>query len=94
MHPYTQKKYVSLTKEFQKYQYNDDRKHGVMDQVKDRKIASKRKWIDIEYHVQGNADVAHKDVKCIVILNNSHHFHSVVHIQSLMEQGGWVRIII
>ena len=28
-----------------------------------RKIFSKIKWIDREYHVQDNADVAHKDVK-------------------------------
>ena len=27
------------------------------------KISSKRKWIDREYNVQDNADVAHKDVK-------------------------------
>ena len=29
----------------------------------DRKRASKRKWIDREYHVQGNTDIAHKYVK-------------------------------
>ena len=39
------------------------RKHGVIDQVKYRKIASKIKWIYIEYHIQDNADVAHKYVK-------------------------------
>ena len=39
------------------------RKHGVIDQGKDRKISSKRKWIDIEYHVQDNSDLAHKYVK-------------------------------
>ena len=32
--------------------------------------------------------------KCIVILTNSRHYHSVVPIQSLMEKGGWVSIII
>ena len=41
----------------------DDRKHGVIDQGKDRKISSKIKCTDIEYHVQDNADIAHKDVK-------------------------------
>ena len=39
------------------------RKHGVIDQGKYRKRDSKRKWTDREYHVQDNADVAHKDVK-------------------------------
>ena len=38
-------------------------KYGVIDQGKYRKISSKIKWTDIEYHVQDNADVAHKDVK-------------------------------
>ena len=41
----------------------EHRKHGVTDQVKYRKRSSKRKCIDREYHVQDNADVAHKDVK-------------------------------
>ena len=56
------KKDVSLAKEFQKHLSKDDRKHGVIDQGKNRKISSKRKWTDIEYHIQDNADVAHKDV--------------------------------
>ena len=38
-------------------------KHGIIDQEKYRKIASKRKWTDIEYHVQDNDDVAQKYVK-------------------------------
>ena len=38
-------------------------KHGVIDQVKYRKISGKIKWTDREYHVQDNADVSHKDVK-------------------------------
>ena len=42
---------------------NDDRKHGLIDQAKDRKIFSKIKCTDREYHVQDNADVSHKDVK-------------------------------
>ena len=47
------------------------RKHGVIAQGKDRKRASKRKWTDIEYHVQDNADVAHKDVKKYCDTNQS-----------------------
>ena len=38
-------------------------KHGVIDQGKDIKRACKIKWTEREYHVQDNADVAHKDVK-------------------------------
>ena len=57
------KKDVSLAKEIQEYLSNDDLKHGFIDKGKDRKIASKRKWTDREYHVQDNADVAHIYVK-------------------------------
>ena len=38
-------------------------KHGFIDQVKYRKLSSKRKWTNREYHVQDNDDVAHKYVK-------------------------------
>ena len=38
-------------------------KHVVIDQGIYRKIASKRKLIDIDYHVQDNSYVAYKDVK-------------------------------
>ena len=41
----------------------DDLKHGFIGQRKYRKRSSKRKFTDREYHVQDNADVAHKDVK-------------------------------
>ena len=63
-------------------------KHGVIDQGKYRKIASKLKWTDREYPVQDNANVAYKDVNCVVIPTNSQHYHFFVHIQSLMDQGG------
>ena len=35
---------------------------GAIDQGKYRKISSKIKWTDTEYHVRDNADVAHKYV--------------------------------
>ena len=63
MHSCTQKNDVILAKEFQKCISKEHHKHGVIDQGKYRKIASKRKWTDREYHVQDNSDVAHKDVK-------------------------------
>ena len=63
MHYFTQKNDVSLDKKFQKHLYKDHHKHEVIDQVKDIKRASKRKWTDREFHVQDSADVAHKDVK-------------------------------
>ena len=59
----TPKNDVSLDKEYQKHLSKDDRKHGVIGQGKYRKIPSKRKLTDREYHVQDNADVAHKYVK-------------------------------
>ena len=41
IHSCTHKKDVSLAKELQKHISNDDRKHGVIDQGKDRKMSSK-----------------------------------------------------
>ena len=41
----------------------EHRKHGFIDQFKYSKRYSKRKWTDREYHVQDNADVAHKFLK-------------------------------
>ena len=38
-------------------------KHGFIDQDKYRKISSKIKWTDIEYHVQDNTYFSHKEVK-------------------------------
>ena len=62
MNSCTHKNDVSLEKQFQKYLSKEHCKHGVIDLVKYRKMASKRKFIDRDYHVQYNADVAHKDV--------------------------------
>ena len=63
MHSCTQKNDVSLAKQFQKHMSKDNCTDGVIYWVKYRKRASKIKWTDIEYHVQDNADVVHKDVK-------------------------------
>ena len=41
----------------------DDRKYGFIGQVKYSNIVSKRKLTYREYHVQDNADFAHKYVK-------------------------------
>ena len=54
---------VILDKHLQKHLSKEHRKHGVIDQWKYRKISSKIKWTDREYHVQDNADVSHKNVK-------------------------------
>ena len=47
----------------------EHRKHGIIDQGKYIKRASKSKWTDREYHVQDNADVAHKYVKMYCYTN-------------------------
>ena len=44
----------------QKHLSKEHQKHGVIDQGKYSKRSSKRKLTDREYHVQDNADVAHK----------------------------------
>ena len=63
MYSCTQNNDVSLTKEFQKHMSMEHRKYGVIYHGKYRKIASKIRWTDREYHVQDNYDVAQKDVK-------------------------------
>ena len=63
MHSCTPKNDISLSKEFQKHLSKDDLKHGVIGQVKYRKRYSEIKYTDIEYHVQDNSGVSHKDVK-------------------------------
>ena len=63
MHSCKQKNYVSLAKQLQNNTSKEHCKHGVIDQGKYRKISSKIKWTDREYHVKENADVARKDVK-------------------------------
>ena len=60
MHYWTHQNDVSLAKQFQKHLYKEHRKYGFIDQGKYRKRASKIKWMDKEYHVQDNADVAKK----------------------------------
>ena len=63
MYSCTPKNDFSLAKEFQKHMSKDPHKHGVIGQGTYRKISTKRKWINREYHVQDNSYVAHKDVK-------------------------------
>ena len=69
----------------------EHRKHGVIDQGEYSNISSKMKWTDRDYPVQDNADV---EQTFIVIPNNSHRYHFVVHIQSRMEQGVLLIIVI
>ena len=72
----------------------DDRKHEVIDQGKDRKRSSKRKFTDKEYNVQDNAAVSHKDVKMYCDTNQLPTFPFCGSHTNLMEQGSWVSIII
>ena len=88
MNSCTEKNDFSLYKQFQKHLSKEHRKHGVIDKGKYRKISSKRKFTDREYHVQDNADVAHKDLKMYFNKTNYQHYHFVFHIQSLLEKGG------
>ena len=73
MHSCTPKKDVSLAKGSQKHLSKDDSKHGSIYQRKDSKRSSKIKWTDGEYHVQDNADVAHKNVKIYCSSTHAQH---------------------
>ena len=63
MYTGTENKYLSLAKEFKYHMEGEHHKNGVIDQGKSRKRFMKRKWTEINYHVQDNASVELKDVK-------------------------------
>ena len=69
IHSCTPNNYVSMAKKIQNICLRMIRKHGVIDQEKYRKISSKIKWTNIEYHIHYNTDVAHKDLKMYFITN-------------------------
>ena len=63
IHTGTEKKDVSLAREFKDHLEGEHRKNVVIDQGKSRKRFMERKWIERNYHVQDNASVELKDVK-------------------------------
>ena len=63
IHTGTEKKYVSLAREFKDHLEGEHRKNGVIDQGKSRKRFMNRRWIEIKYHGQDNAEVELTDVK-------------------------------
>ena len=62
IHNGNQNNNVSLAKKFQQHLTKEHRKNCVIDQVKYKKMFMGRKWIDRQYHVQYNTNVAHKNV--------------------------------
>ena len=48
---------VSLAKELQHFPTKNNRKNGVIDQVKYKKRYMERNWIYRQYHVQDSSDV-------------------------------------
>ena len=54
---------VILAYEFKQHLTKEHHKNGVIDQVKYKKGFMGQKWIYIQYHVQDNYSVAHKDMK-------------------------------
>ena len=63
MHTGTEKKDLSLAKEFKDHLEGEHRQNGAIDQGKPRKRSMKRKLTEREYHVQDNASVELKDLK-------------------------------
>ena len=63
IHTGNQKDDVILAKEFQHHLTKEHRKNGVFDQVKNNKQFMEIKWIDRQYHVKDNYDIAHQDVR-------------------------------
>ena len=54
---------ISLSREFLKYLSDTTWAHGLLDNDKYRKCASKRKWNERDYHVQDRKYVPHASVK-------------------------------
>ena len=52
VHTSTENKDISLAREFQKHLSDPTWAYGLLDHGKGRKLASKQKWTDREYHVQ------------------------------------------
>ena len=69
MHTVTQKYDVSLAKKFNHFLTKNHRKDGVIDQIEHKKGFIERKWKDIQYHVQNNADVSRQDVRIYCNIN-------------------------
>ena len=63
IHTGTEKKDVSLAREFKDHLEGEHRKNGVIDQGKLRKRYMNRKWTEMKYHIQDNADIELKDLK-------------------------------
>ena len=63
MYTGNQKDDVSLAKELQHFLTKNNRKNGVIDQVKYKKRYMERKWTHRKYHVQDSSDVENQDLK-------------------------------
>ena len=63
IHTGTEKKEVSLAREFKDHLEGEHCKNGVIYQGKSGKRFMNRKWTERKYHIQDNADVELKDVK-------------------------------
>ena len=63
MHTSTENTDTSLAREFQKHLSDPTRAHSLLDHGKDRKISSKRKWNEHEYHFQDRKYLSHTSVK-------------------------------
>ena len=51
-------------------------------------------WTEREYHVQEDADIARKKLRCFLIQISFRHCYFFSHTQNHMVSEGWVRIII
>ena len=63
MHTTMSNTYISLVRVFQKYISEPTRAHLLIDNIKDRKQASKRKWTEHDYYIQDRKYVQQKYVK-------------------------------
>ena len=69
VHITTQNNDVILSQEFLKHFSNESRKHGIIDNGKQKKMPSKKNWTDRDHHVQHNKFVNNQDMKMYCATN-------------------------
>ena len=92
MHTGTHTSDVSLTREYQKHMSTTALKHGVIDQDKYKKQATKKLYRKVILFSEWCWCCAKICENGFVIKTSLHHCHFLVHTQNHMVSEGWIRI--
>ena len=84
MHTSTANTDISLAREFRKHISDSTWAHGLFYHIKGIKCASKRKWSELDYHIQDKNMCHTYQLKCSVQELSSRNFHFLVRMQDIM----------